>query len=106
MVVLAYDTFRRPFFPPFLRYLSLFNRLAGNGAFIYLTMLAPLRRRWGDLVPYALTGFAYWVLMSVAAYEALWQLVYKPLYWEKIRHGLSSHIAIELAKAASTGMPS
>lgn len=86
-------------FPPFLRYLSLFNLLAGNGAFIYLTMLAPLRRKWIDLVPYSLTVFAYWALMSVAAYKALWQLVYKPSYWEKTQHGLSSHTAIELAKA-------
>ncbi|MGN7982704.1 glycosyltransferase family 2 protein [Burkholderia sp. 22313] len=92
-------------FPPFLRYLSLFNLLAGNGAFIYLTMLAPLRRKWIDLVPYSLTVFAYWALMSVAAYKALWQLVYKPFYWEKTQHGLSSHTAIELAKAraATTG---
>lgn len=86
-------------FPPFLRYLSLFNLLAGNGAFIYLTMLAPLRRKWLDLVPYSLTVFAYWALMSVAAYKALWQLIYKPFYWEKTQHGLSSHTAIELAKA-------
>ena len=86
-------------FPPFLRYLSLFNLLAGNGAFIYLTMLAPLRRKWVDLVPYSLTVFAYWALMSVAAYKALWQLVVNPFYWEKTRHGLSSHTAIELANA-------
>jgi cellulose synthase/poly-beta-1,6-N-acetylglucosamine synthase-like glycosyltransferase len=95
-------------FPPFLRYLSLFNLLAGNGAFIYLTMLAPLRRKWIDLVPYSLTVVAYWALMSVAAYKALWQLVYKPFYWEKTQHGLSSHTAIELAKAraAAPGGPS
>ncbi|CAB3739049.1 glycosyltransferase family 2 protein [Paraburkholderia rhynchosiae] len=93
-------------FPPFLRYLSLFNLLAGNGAFIYLTMLAPLRRKWIDLVPYSLTVFVYWALMSVAAYKALWQLIYKPFYWEKTQHGLSSHTAIELAKAkaASSGV--
>ncbi|GAB4062720.1 glycosyltransferase family 2 protein [Uliginosibacterium sediminicola] len=87
------------FFPPLLGYLSLFNLLAGNGAFVYLSMLAPLRRRWVDLVPYSLSIFAYWGLMSVAAYKALWQLVYKPFYWEKTQHGLSTHTAAELAKA-------
>jgi len=86
-------------FPPFLRYLSLFNLLAGNGAFIYLTMLGPLRRKWIDLVPYSLTVPVYWALMSIAAFKALWQLIYKPFYWEKTRHGLSSHTAIELEKA-------
>jgi len=90
-------------FPPYLRYLSLFNLLAGNGAFIYLTMLAPMRRRMTDLIPYALTAFAYWALMSVAAYKALWQLIYKPFYWEKTRHGLSSQVAIELARAREAG---
>ena len=56
-------------------------------------------------MPYSLTVFAYWALMSVAAYKALWQLVYKPFYWEKTQHGLSSHTAVELAKAraATTG---
>jgi glycosyltransferase XagB len=86
-------------FPPVLRYMGLFNLLAGNGLFVYLTMLAPLRRKWVDLVPFSLTVVAYWALMSVAAYKALWQLIYKPFYWEKTTHGLSSHTAIELAKA-------
>ena len=90
-------------FPPLLRYLSLFNLLAGNGAFVYLSMLAPLRRKWVDLVPYSLTVIAYWALMSIAAYKALWQLIYKPFYWEKTQHGLSSHTALELEKAKTAG---
>ncbi len=57
-----------PVFPQILLFLSLFNLLAGNGAFIFLSMLAPIRRGWLDLIPYSLTVFGYWVLMSIAAY--------------------------------------
>ena len=47
-----------PIFPQILLFLSLFNLLAGNGAFIYLIMLAPIRRGWLDLIPYSLTSSA------------------------------------------------
>ena len=80
-------------FPQLLLFLSLLNLLAGNGAFIFLSMLAPIRRGWLDLIPYSLTVFGYWVLMSIAAYRALWQLIRDPFYWEKTQHGRSRHIA-------------
>jgi cellulose synthase/poly-beta-1,6-N-acetylglucosamine synthase-like glycosyltransferase len=81
-----------PIFPQFLLFISLFNLLAGNGAFIYLSMLAPIRRGWLDLIPYSLTAFGYWVLISTAAYRALWQLLRNPFYWEKTQHGVSRYI--------------
>ena len=80
-----------PVFPEPLLFLSLFNLLAGNGAFIFLLMLAPIRRGWLGLIPYSLTAMAYWVLISVAAYRGLWQLLNNPFYWEKTRHGVSKH---------------
>ncbi len=82
-----------PVFPQLLLFLSLFNLLAGNGAFIYLSMLAPIRRGWLDLIPYSLTAFGYWALISIAAYKGLWQLLRNPFYWEKTQHGLSRHAA-------------
>ena len=88
-----------PVFPQIVLFLSLFNLLAGNGAFTYLSMLAPIRRGWLKLIPYALTGFAYWVLISLAAYKGLWQLLRHPFYWEKTRHGVSKHVIRELAAA-------
>ena len=56
-------------FPQSLLFLCLFNLLAGNGAFTYLIMLAPIRRGWLDLIPFSFTLFGYWVLISVAAYQ-------------------------------------
>lgn len=91
----GFDTF----FPPALLYLSLFNLILGNGMFIYLMMLAPFRRRWLRLAPYATTVIWYWVLMSIAAWKGFWQLITKPFYWEKTNHGLSKFTAAEVASA-------
>jgi cellulose synthase/poly-beta-1,6-N-acetylglucosamine synthase-like glycosyltransferase len=85
-------------FPQILLFLALFNLLAGNGAFIYLSMLAPIRRGWLDLIPYSLTVFAYWVLMSIASYKALSQLLRNPFFWEKTHHGVSKFSAPAFAE--------
>lgn len=92
-----------PLFPQLLLFLSLFNLLAGNGAFIFLHMLAPIRRGWLNLIPYSLTALGYWVMISIAAYKGLWQLLRNPFYWEKTQHGVSRHVVRELAtvRAAS-----
>jgi cellulose synthase/poly-beta-1,6-N-acetylglucosamine synthase-like glycosyltransferase len=86
-------------FPEPLLFLCLFNLLAGNGAFIFLSMLAPIRRGWLDLVPYSLTAFGYWVMISIATYKGLWQLLHNPFFWEKTNHGVSKHVARELIQA-------
>lgn len=86
-------------FPEPLLFLALFNLLAGNGALVFLNMLAPIRRGWLDLIPYSLTAFGYWVIISIAAYRGLWQLLSNPFYWEKTQHGVSKHVVRELAQA-------
>jgi glycosyltransferase XagB len=91
-----------PLFPQLLLFLSLFNLLAGNGAFIFLHMLAPIRRGWLNLIPYSLTALGYWVMISIAAYKGLWQLLRNPFYWEKTQHGVSRHVARELAAVQET----
>jgi cellulose synthase/poly-beta-1,6-N-acetylglucosamine synthase-like glycosyltransferase len=89
-------------YPEPLLFLSLFNLLAGNGALVFLNMLAPIRRGWLDLIPYSLTAFGYWVMISIATYKGLWQLLRDPFYWEKTRHGVSKHVTRELALARET----
>ena len=89
-------------FPEPLLFLSLFNLLAGNGALVFLNMLAPVRRGWLDLIPYSLTSLGYWVMISVAAYKGFWQLLRNPFYWEKTQHGVSRHVTRELAEARET----
>ena len=80
-------------------FLCLFNLLAGNGAFTYLIMLAPIRRGWLELIPFSFTLFGYWILISIAAYRALWQLIRDPFFWEKTQHGVSQHAAAKLSPA-------
>jgi glycosyltransferase XagB len=87
-------------FPNSLLYLCLFNLLAGNGAFTYLLMLAPIRRGWLGFIPYSFTLCAYWVMISAAAYRALWQLLRDPFHWEKTEHGLSQHVAPPVLSSA------
>jgi cellulose synthase/poly-beta-1,6-N-acetylglucosamine synthase-like glycosyltransferase len=84
------------FLPPIVLYLSLFNLLVGNGSLIYISMLGAFKRHSYSLIPYALTSPFYGMLVSIAGYKALWQLVFNPFYWEKTQHGLSSFVHEEL----------
>ncbi len=47
------------------------------------------RRRGHRLALSAIVMPAYWLLISVAAYRALWQLYRDPYLWEKTPHGLA-----------------
>lgn len=61
-----------PIFAGATHSISGFGLLMGNALFAYLAMLGPYRRGWLDLSPYALLVPVYWLLISVAAYRALW----------------------------------
>ena len=62
----------------------------GNLILILLAAAAPFRRGLSFLSPAAVLTPAYWLLMSAAAYIALWQLATRPHFWEKTAHGLSA----------------
>ena len=58
--------------------------------FLCLTLAIPLTatitmRRW-RLVPYALLMPVYWVLLSIAAWRGMWQLLVAPFSWDKTPH--------------------
>lgn len=80
-------------------YMALFNLLVANLMYVYFGIVAAFKRRYYDLVPYGLLQPLYWVLHSIAAYKAAWQLVFAPHYWEKTQHGTSS--ATQKALAAT-----
>lgn len=79
-------------FPTWLLWLTLLNFVIGNVVMIYLSMMGPYKRGTFYLVLWALLNPVYWLLHSIAAYKALWQLVTKPHYWEKTEHGLTTHV--------------
>jgi cellulose synthase/poly-beta-1,6-N-acetylglucosamine synthase-like glycosyltransferase len=81
-----------PFFPVWLLWLTLVNFIIGNSVMVYLSMMGPYKRGTFDLILWALLNPVYWLLHSAASYKALWQLLFKPHYWEKTEHGLTTHV--------------
>ena len=75
-------------FPNFVFYLSALGLLVGNGACVLSLVSGSVARRHYEDVKWAFLVPIYWVVMSVAAYKALGQLVHKPSYWEKTEHGI------------------
>ncbi len=86
-------------FPGPLLWFNIFALVFGNLFFIFLTVIAPLKRGWRHLCVFGLTAPVYWLLASVAAYKALWQIIFRPHYWEKTDH-LISAVAIQKRKDA------
>ena len=90
---IVYMIFKFPFirsiFPDWVLYISIFNFVAGNVLMIYVNMLAVFKRRYYELILFAILNPIYWLMHSRAAYMGLWQLITKPFYWEKTNHGLS-----------------
>ena len=73
--------------------LSAVSLVAGNALAVLASMLAAVKRRQWFLLPWALLNPLYWVMHSIAAYRGAWQLISKPFYWEKTRHGLTRPVA-------------
>ncbi|MCS7316539.1 MAG: glycosyltransferase [Bryobacterales bacterium] len=76
-------------FPSPVLAVALLTLLIGNGFLIYFHMLAAWHRGLHLLVFCAAQLPLYYLLMSLAAWKGLWQLVTRPHYWEKTEHGLS-----------------
>lgn len=79
----------RSFFPDWVLFMSIINLMVGNILMIYVNMMAVFKRRYYELILFAIANPIYWLLHSWAAYKGLYQLVVKPFYWEKTNHGLS-----------------
>ncbi len=76
-------------FPPIVLKIALFNFIGGLFIMILLNLIAALRRKKYYLIFHALTAPIYWLFMSIASYRALYQLFFKPNYWDKTEHGIS-----------------
>lgn len=75
-------------YPMPVLYLATLCLVFGNFMYIYIHLLGCMKRGRYSLAKWALLMPVYWALASVAAYIALYQLVFKPHYWEKTLHGL------------------
>ena len=69
-----------------LWWIGVFNLIAGYFAGVALGIAAVRARGWHHLALSGLWMPVYWLLISGAAYRALWQLAHAPFYWEKTEH--------------------
>lgn len=79
----------RTLFPDWVLFMSIFNLMVGNILMIYVNMMAVFKRRYYELILFAIANPIYWLMHSISAYKGLFQLVTNPFYWEKTNHGLS-----------------
>lgn len=94
LAVVAFVTppsFIASLFPAWVMWSGLTCFVVGSALTVSLSMMGPYKRGAFSLVPWALLNPLYWVLHSIAAYKALWQMIVKPHYWEKTEHGLTDH---------------
>lgn len=68
-------------------YMATFSLVIGNFFYIYNYMIGCAKREQWDIIKYAFLVPFYWLMISMAAWKALIQLIYKPHYWEKTVHG-------------------
>lgn len=73
----------------------------GNFVFVYSCMLAAYRRGYFDLVKDGLLMPVCWMFMSIGAWKGFLQLLYKPNYWEKTKHGFDLKEQAKAAQAAT-----
>ncbi len=67
----------------------------GTGIFaaVLASGLGVLLRRWWWLLPFALLMPFYWVFHSYAAWWALYELIFRPHYWQRTPHGFALYEA-------------
>ena len=76
-------------FPWWVYFPALVALILGNGATLYMNLIALREDDRADLIVPALTVPGFFVLMSIAAAKGVYQLIRTPSYWEKTYHGLA-----------------
>lgn len=95
-------TFIESFFPTPILYMGVLSLFIGNFLYMYYYMLGCAKRGHDDLIKYAFLVPVYWLFMSIAAWRAILQIVFKPHYWAKTKHGF--HLQNKKALTHATAM--
>ena len=97
-IVMAYDAASGSLFEEktgegrVLLILALVNFIGGYAASLGLGLLSLRGASHKGLAGHLIFVPLYWLLVSAAAYRAVWQLIRNPFYWEKTEHGVSRQI--------------
>jgi cellulose synthase/poly-beta-1,6-N-acetylglucosamine synthase-like glycosyltransferase len=83
-----FDACLTPLGSPFW-FIACFNFIGGYAASLALGWAAIRARGIKGITAHVLWTPIYWMLISVAAYRAVFQLFTAPFFWEKTEHGLS-----------------
>jgi cellulose synthase/poly-beta-1,6-N-acetylglucosamine synthase-like glycosyltransferase/glycosyltransferase involved in cell wall biosynthesis/O-antigen/teichoic acid export membrane protein len=96
LVTLSYFTLRplvgeaiEALYPQTIYYIALTTLVFGNFFYFYIYMIALAKTKRWELIKYVFLIPYYWLLASIAAVVAFYQLITKPFYWEKTTHGLN-----------------
>jgi cellulose synthase/poly-beta-1,6-N-acetylglucosamine synthase-like glycosyltransferase len=69
-------------------YAAIFTLVIGNFLYAYNMILGLAKQGHEDLIVYMIFIPLYWLMMSIAAVYALYELILRPHYWQKTQHGL------------------
>ncbi len=105
MLTILYFLFRSQFgpiieslFPVPVLYLGIASLICGNFLYMYYYMIGCAKHGHYALIKYALFVPIYWLLMSAAAWMAVYKLITAPHHWSKTKHGL--HLKNNIFKGA------
>ncbi len=75
-------------FPPVVFYIAATSAVFGNFLYLYYYMIGAAKRGQWQIIKYIYFVPIYWLLASIGAFVAVYQLIFKPHFWEKTIHGL------------------
>ena len=75
-------------YPWYIFYPAVFCLIIANFTYFYSYMIASAKKEKWELMQYIYLIPFYWIFTSVSAGIAFYQLITKPYYWEKTKHGL------------------
>ncbi len=78
-------------FPPVTYFICMGMFLLGAPLSVLISLVCTWKLGRQHLWWAALLTPLYWILQSIAAIKAFYQLAFRPSFWEKTVHGLSSH---------------
>lgn len=91
------------FYPQPVLYIAISSLIFGNYLYLFCHIMGCVKNgQWG-LIKYIYLIPLYWILISIAGAIALYQLIFKPFYWEKTVHGL--HLKKEEKEKAEHELP-